>query len=107
MALQWLGGSEEDVARRRAMQALLGHWQGEDGSHYALTRNGDGRISVATCRPDGRERFTKGLITVQAVSGSVVVVWGRAERRFVLELDAATAAWRRGRRCFQWQKKLQ
>ena len=106
-ALAWLGGSEDQVALRRCMQTLLGQWRGQDGSIYTLTKNGDGRINVETLRPNGWQRFTRGLITLRADPRrrcGAAVAWGAPHNCFELALEGGTAVWRRGRQMFVWSK---
>ena len=103
--LAWLGGSEDQVALRRCMQTLLGQWRGQDGSIYTLTKNGDGRINVETLRPNGWQRFTRGLITMRAQHHcGAAVAWGAPHNCFELALEGGTAVWRRGRQAFPWSK---
>ena len=95
------------MALRRCMQALLGQWRGQDGSIYTLTKNGDGRINVETLRPNGWQRFTRGLITMRVDPQrrcGAAVAWGAPHNRFELALEGGTAVWRRGRQMFVWSK---
>ncbi|CAE7630015.1 unnamed protein product [Symbiodinium pilosum] len=43
---------------------IVGTWQDAQGTEYKVSIDGPGSWTVATCRPDGRRRVTKGLLQV-------------------------------------------
>ena len=103
LALEWLGGTEDEVLLARAVAKLVGQWMDRQGSIYTLTQATEaGKIDVLTVRPSGAQRYTDALITVRGC----ILQWGRSTSwKFSGTMDAeSNIIWLRGRSKFQWRK---
>ena len=97
--LDWLGGPEQPESQL-VLQQLAGQWRDMfNGSYYHLLFDGV-CIDVLTIKPNGKQRFTKGLIRTRAHC----VVWGRPKQDFRMTMETDTITWTRGGRVFVWQK---
>ena len=101
-ALDWLGGTEEDVCRESVVEMLCGLWQDNRGSIYALSRGRQFALDVLTTRPCGAQRFTSGL--VQCHAGPFVALWGRSGQKYRGQMDGSQLTWRRADSEFLWRK---
>jgi len=103
--LQWLGGTEEEVAGKEALADwLCGLWQDIYGSVYHLTRGKHFTIDVLTTRPCGAMRFTSALVRCTADDTGIVALWGRAGQQYRGHLDDTTLTWCRTGSEYRWQK---
>lgn len=64
------------------LQGLLGHWQGRDGTRYHVTEDSPSSLTVATTRPNGQRRITRGLISTAI---DALVRWGRRGQYYLEE----------------------
>mmetsp|Transcript_131409 Transcript_131409/g.252994 ORF Transcript_131409/g.252994 Transcript_131409/m.252994 type:complete len:245 (-) Transcript_131409:22-756(-) len=73
----------------RRLQELLGNWLGRDGTRYELTEDTPCSLTVATTRPNGQRRVTRGLISVNL---DAMVRWGRNGQYYLEESGLPEAA---------------
>jgi len=64
------------------LQGLLGAWLGRDGTQYDLTEDTPASLTVATIRPNGQSRTTRGLVSTEL---DALVRWGRRGQYYLEE----------------------
>ena len=105
---EWLGGlleaevtpttsfSELDIDNDSSAVEiyLCGTWQDQHGSVYKLSLGRQGTFHVETTRPNGRQRYTRDLVSVVATRGNHKIIWGRF--RYEMERHDSNALFWRG-----------
>lgn len=103
----WLS---EDVATK-CLESLVGSWQDQKDSYYALVLSRDGSaLDVSTKRPNGAVQKTSRLIHIEWKGQSGRIVWGHGgpKRQYIVESgDSDTINWKRhldGVSAFKWKR---
>ena len=106
-ALQWLGGTREEVSCKEALaEWLCGLWQDDHGSAYRLARGSQFTIDVLTTRPCGAKRFTRALIQcVMEDDDAIALFWGCPGRKYRGERGGSQQLlWKSAGSEFWWEK---